>query len=108
MAKKTRRKNLPRDGFAVGEQATPERLMELSFAYAPPVMIGAGVTNQVFRFFGRWRENIALRARCNCAARLARARCLTVKRRWRQDLSSAKNAVCQLSCHRRHRATSGA
>src|SRR5712691_788318 len=38
MAKKTRR----------GEQVTPERLMELSFAYAPPLIISAGVSNQVF------------------------------------------------------------
>lgn len=29
--------------------------------------------SQGFRFFGRRRENIALRALCNCAARLARA-----------------------------------
>ena len=38
MAKKTRRK----------KQVTPERLMELSFAYAPPVIISAGVSNKVF------------------------------------------------------------
>jgi ubiquinone/menaquinone biosynthesis C-methylase UbiE len=38
MAKKTRRK----------KQVTPERLMELSFAYAPPLIISAGVSNQVF------------------------------------------------------------
>src|ERR1700747_543139 len=38
MAKKTRRK----------KQVTPERLMELSFAYAPPLIISAGVSNKVF------------------------------------------------------------
>ena len=38
MSKKTRRK----------KQVTPERLMELSFAYAPPLIISAGVTNKVF------------------------------------------------------------
>jgi len=38
MSKKTRGKN----------QVTPERLMELSFAYAPPLIISAGVSNEVF------------------------------------------------------------
>jgi ubiquinone/menaquinone biosynthesis C-methylase UbiE len=38
MARKTRRK----------KQITPERLMELSFAYAPPLIISAGVNNKVF------------------------------------------------------------
>jgi ubiquinone/menaquinone biosynthesis C-methylase UbiE len=38
MAKKTRRK----------KQVTPERLIELSFAYAPPLIISAGVSNKVF------------------------------------------------------------
>jgi len=38
MLKKTRRKR----------QVTPERLMELSFAYAPPLIISAGVSNKVF------------------------------------------------------------
>src|SRR5215471_5651781 len=38
MAKKTRRK----------KQITPERLMELSFAYAPPLIVSAGVNNKVF------------------------------------------------------------
>jgi ubiquinone/menaquinone biosynthesis C-methylase UbiE len=38
MSKKTRRK----------KQVTPERLMELSFAYAPPLIISAGVSNKVF------------------------------------------------------------
>jgi SAM-dependent methyltransferase len=30
------------------KQVTPERLMELSFAYAPPLIISAAVTNKVF------------------------------------------------------------
>jgi ubiquinone/menaquinone biosynthesis C-methylase UbiE len=38
MARKTRSK----------KQVTPERLMELSFAYAPPLVISAGVSNKVF------------------------------------------------------------
>ena len=38
MPKKSRRK----------KQVTPERLMELSFAYAPPLIISAGVSNKVF------------------------------------------------------------
>jgi SAM-dependent methyltransferase len=38
MARKTRRK----------KRITPERLMELSFAYAPPLIISAGVNNKVF------------------------------------------------------------
>jgi SAM-dependent methyltransferase len=38
MSKKTRRK----------KHVTPERLMELSFAYAPPLIISAGVSNKVF------------------------------------------------------------
>ncbi len=38
MPRKTRRK----------KQVTPERLMQLSFAYAPPLIIGAAVNNQVF------------------------------------------------------------
>src|SRR5438046_10345093 len=37
MPKKTRRK----------KQVTPERLMELSFAYAPPLIISAGVSDKV-------------------------------------------------------------
>jgi hypothetical protein len=36
--RKTRRK----------KQVTPERLMELSFAYAPPLIISAAVSNRVF------------------------------------------------------------
>src|SRR5207244_12446505 len=38
MAKKTRHK----------KQVTPQRLMELSFAYAPPLIISAAVGNKIF------------------------------------------------------------
>ena len=38
MAKKTRPK----------KQITPERLMELSFAYAPPLIISAAAGNKIF------------------------------------------------------------
>ena len=38
MARKTRRK----------KQVTPERLMESSFAYGPPLIIGAAVSNKIF------------------------------------------------------------
>src|SRR5689334_14157726 len=38
MATKTRKK----------KKVTPERLMELSFAYAPPLIISAAVSNNVF------------------------------------------------------------
>ena len=38
MPRKTRRR----------KQVTPERLMELSFAYAPPLIISAAVSNRVF------------------------------------------------------------
>src|SRR5213596_1481392 len=51
MARKTARKKPARrtaERIGRGEQVTPERLMELSFAYAPPLIISAGVSNQVF------------------------------------------------------------
>ena len=48
MARKTRRKKSAKRQIRRGEQVTPERLMELSFAYAPPLIIRAGVSNQVF------------------------------------------------------------
>src|SRR5213594_4107504 len=38
MPRKTRRK----------KQITPERLMQFGFAYAPPLIIGAAVTNKIF------------------------------------------------------------
>jgi ubiquinone/menaquinone biosynthesis C-methylase UbiE len=48
MARKTRRKKSAKGRIRRGEQVTPERLMELSFAYAPPLIISAGVSNEVF------------------------------------------------------------
>ena len=48
MAKKTRRKKSAKGRIRRGKQVTPERLMELSFAYAPPLIISAGVSNKVF------------------------------------------------------------
>src|SRR5438477_7916879 len=48
MSKKTRGKKSAKGRIRRGEQVTPERLMELSFAYAPPMIISAGVSNRVF------------------------------------------------------------
>ena len=48
MAKKTRRKKSAKGRIRRGKQVTPQRLMELSFAYAPPLIISAGVSNKVF------------------------------------------------------------
>lgn len=51
MARKTRSKKSARrttGRVRRGKQVTPERLMELSFAYAPPLVISAGVNNKVF------------------------------------------------------------
>src|SRR6266513_6123322 len=48
MSKKTRGKKSAKGRIRRGEQVTPERLMELSFAYAPPMIISAGVSNKVF------------------------------------------------------------
>jgi ubiquinone/menaquinone biosynthesis C-methylase UbiE len=51
MAKKTRRKKSARrtpGRSRRDEPVTPERLMELSFAYAPPLIISAAVSNRVF------------------------------------------------------------
>src|SRR5438128_5178891 len=48
MAKKTRRKKSAKGRIRRGEQVTPQRLMELSFAYAPPLIISAAVSNKVF------------------------------------------------------------
>src|SRR5207249_8845478 len=94
MPKKTRRK----------KQVTPERLMELSFAYAPPLIISAGVSNKVFDSLEDGAKTSPDMPSAT-APRGWRGRCLTVKRRRRAGLSSAKNAVCQLSRHRRHRAS---
>ena len=51
MARKTRRKKSARrmaGRIRRGEQVTPARLMELSFAYAPPLIISAAVSNKIF------------------------------------------------------------
>jgi ubiquinone/menaquinone biosynthesis C-methylase UbiE len=48
MATKIRRKKSAKRRIRRGEQVTPERLMELSFAYAPPLIISASVSNKVF------------------------------------------------------------
>jgi ubiquinone/menaquinone biosynthesis C-methylase UbiE/DNA-binding transcriptional ArsR family regulator len=48
MPRKTRRKKSARGRIRRGEQVTPQRLMELSFAYAPPLIISAAVSNRVF------------------------------------------------------------
>jgi len=48
MAKKTRRKKSTKEQIRRRKQVTPERLMKLSFAYAPPLIISAGVSNKVF------------------------------------------------------------
>src|SRR5438046_5064543 len=48
MATKTRQKKSAKGRIRRGGQVTAERLMELSFAYAPPLIISAGVTNKVF------------------------------------------------------------
>jgi ubiquinone/menaquinone biosynthesis C-methylase UbiE len=49
MPKKTRQK----------KHVTPERLMEISFAYAPAIVIGAGVINKVFDTLESGRKTIA-------------------------------------------------
>src|SRR5947207_2411983 len=48
MSKKTRGKKSAKGRIRRGEHVTPERLMELSFAYAPPLIISAGVSSKVF------------------------------------------------------------
>jgi ubiquinone/menaquinone biosynthesis C-methylase UbiE len=48
LKRKTRRKKSAKGRIRRGEQVTPERLMKLSFAYAPPLIINAGVSNKVF------------------------------------------------------------
>jgi ubiquinone/menaquinone biosynthesis C-methylase UbiE len=48
MSKKTRGKKSAKGRIRRGEQVTPERLMELSFAYAPPMIISAAASNRVF------------------------------------------------------------
>ena len=103
MAKKTRRKKSAKGRIRRGEHVTPQRLMELSFAYAPPLIIGEGVSNKVFDSLEDGAKPSpyvpsALRREAGAC------RCLTVKRRRRAGLSSAKNAVCQFSTIARHRA----
>jgi SAM-dependent methyltransferase len=48
MKRKTRRKKSAKGRSHRGKKVTPERLMELSFAYAPPLIISAGVNTKVF------------------------------------------------------------
>src|SRR5881396_4361936 len=48
MAKRTRNKKSAKGRIRRGEPVTPERLMEIGFAYAPPMIISAGVNNKVF------------------------------------------------------------
>ena len=48
MAAKTRLKKSAEGRIRGGDQVTPKRLMELSFAYAPPLIISACVSNKVF------------------------------------------------------------
>jgi ubiquinone/menaquinone biosynthesis C-methylase UbiE len=48
MLSKTRRRKSAKGRIRRGEQVTPQRLMELSFAYAPPLIISAAVSNRVF------------------------------------------------------------
>jgi len=45
---KIRRKKSAKGQGRRGKQVTPERLMEIGFAYAPPLIISAGVNNKVF------------------------------------------------------------
>src|SRR6184192_4548286 len=48
MAKKIRRKKSAEGRVRRGKHVTPERLMEIGFAYAPPLIISAGVNNKIF------------------------------------------------------------
>lgn len=48
MPTKTRQKKSTKGRIRRGGQVSPERLMELSFGYAPPLIISAGVSNKVF------------------------------------------------------------
>src|ERR1700757_612358 len=48
MAKKIRRKKSAKGRIRRGKQVRPERLMKIGFAYAPPLIISAGVSNKVF------------------------------------------------------------
>ena len=48
MSKKTRPKKSAKGRIRRGEQATSERLQQIGFAYAPPLIISAAVSNEVF------------------------------------------------------------
>ena len=48
MPKKTSPRKSAKGRIRRGEQVSPERLMEIGFAYAPPLIISAGVNNKVF------------------------------------------------------------
>src|SRR5439155_19768079 len=48
MAKRTRNKTSAKGLIRRREPVTPERLIEIGFAYAPPLIISAGVNNKVF------------------------------------------------------------
>jgi hypothetical protein len=39
-------------------QVTPERLMQFGFAYAPPLIIGAAVSNKVFDTLARGPKSL--------------------------------------------------
>ena len=59
MAKKTRLKKSAKEPIRRGEQVTPERLMQLSSAYAPPLIISAAVNNKVFDTLERGAKTAA-------------------------------------------------
>ena len=48
MSKKTRPKKSAKGRIRRGEQVTSERLQQIGFAYAPPLIISAAVSNEVF------------------------------------------------------------
>jgi hypothetical protein len=41
------------------DQVTPERLMQFGFAYAPPLIIGAAVSNKVFDSLASGAKTVA-------------------------------------------------
>ncbi len=82
--------------------------MELSFAYAPPLIISAAVSNKVFDSLEDGAKTPPYVPSATAPRGWRVPVLFTVKRRRRAGLSSAKNAVCQLSRHRRHRASEAA
>jgi hypothetical protein len=89
------------------EQVTPQRSMELSLAYAPPLIISAGVSNQVF-------DSLE-----NGAKTPPYVRSATAPRGWNVPVPHGhktascraifgQNTVCHLSRHRRHHASEAA